>query len=83
MSWCYVSVDERATRWRSDVTCRTWSVGTRERTGEGLAVYWEQLDLEEGVADWGGGVIRIKGKGQQINMGKTRCPSACSTCPAG
>lgn len=48
-----------------------WYAGTGERTGEGLAVYWEQLDLEEGVADWGGGVIRIRGKGQQINMGKT------------
>lgn len=48
-----------------------WYVGTGERTGEGLAVRWEHLDLERGSAEWGGGVVRVKGKGQQINHGKT------------
>jgi integrase len=34
-------------------------------------VHWKHLDLQRGVAEWGGGVVRVKGKGQRINSGKT------------
>ncbi|WP_367131173.1 tyrosine recombinase XerC [Saccharothrix sp. HUAS TT1] len=48
-----------------------WYAGTGERTGEGLAVHWEHLDLDAGVVNWGGSLIRVKGQGQRINTGKT------------
>jgi integrase len=48
-----------------------WYVGTGERTGEGLAVHWAHLDLSRGVAEWAGGVVRVRGRGQLINTGKT------------
>jgi integrase len=48
-----------------------WYAGTGERTGEALAVHWHHLDLDEGTVSWAGGLIRVKGQGQQINEGKT------------
>ncbi|MFD9739285.1 tyrosine-type recombinase/integrase [Umezawaea sp. NPDC059074] len=48
-----------------------WYAGTGERTGEGLAVHWHHLDLDEGTVNWAGSLIRIKGEGQSINLGKT------------
>ncbi|MFD7653384.1 tyrosine recombinase XerC [Actinosynnema sp. NPDC059797] len=48
-----------------------WYAGTGERTGEGLAVHWHHLDLNAGTVDWGGGLIRVRGQGQRINLGKT------------
>jgi integrase len=59
-----------------------WYVGTGERTGEGLAVQWDQLNLETGTAQWGGGVVRVKGQGQRINQGKTEVSARTLNLPA-
>ncbi|MFC7342105.1 tyrosine-type recombinase/integrase [Saccharopolyspora griseoalba] len=48
-----------------------WYAGTGVRTGEALAVHWGHLDLEAGVADWAGNLIRAKGTGLMISDGKT------------
>jgi integrase len=59
-----------------------WYVGTGERTGEGLAVHWRHLDLAQGVTEWGGGVVRVKGKGQRINHGKTEVSARTLNLPS-
>lgn len=48
-----------------------WYAGTGFRTGEGLAVHWDHLDLEAGTVAWAGNLIRAKGTGTIINDGKT------------
>jgi integrase len=48
-----------------------WYAGTGFRTGEGLAVHWNHLDLDEGTVTWAGNLIRAKGTGSMINDRKT------------
>jgi integrase len=59
-----------------------WYAGTGERTGEALAVHWRHLNLDEGMVDWAGNLIRAKGRGQMINKGKTEVSERALALPA-
>ncbi|MFJ8818231.1 site-specific integrase [Amycolatopsis thermoflava] len=45
--------------------------GTGERTGEGIAVRWENIDFAEKVAWVEGNMVRTKADGAKINEGKS------------
>ncbi|HVV09018.1 site-specific integrase [Amycolatopsis sp.] len=45
--------------------------GTGERTGEGIAVRWENIDFTEKIAWVAGNMVRTKADGAKINDGKT------------
>lgn len=64
----FAAQDERATG-RDLPDLLAFLAGTGARIGEACALRWTALDLDEGTADLGPTVIRVKGKGLHIQEG--------------
>ncbi|NKQ55428.1 tyrosine-type recombinase/integrase [Amycolatopsis sp. K13G38] len=69
----FVKVDGDETARRQDLPdIMRFYGGTGERTGEAIAVRWEDIDFDEKVAWVEGNMVRTKADGAKINGGKTR-----------